>query len=131
MVAFEVFRNSDRHCVAGVGDFGVLTACVTWVAHPPEKLDAWKTDGTPAQPTELTLHVGGLRSDQAGSGALHLRWPDVPLRVGDEIKIQVVEQSQVDVAMADRRDERSRDVEGKKAYVRRLARELGWEIREP
>jgi len=129
-MAFEVFRNHERLCVAGVGDFGVLTACVSWVAHRRETLERWKTEGiSEQQPTELNLQVGGLQNDE-GASALHLRWSDATLRVGDEIKIHVIDASQVDVARAEYRDDPGKDIEGKKAYVRRLARELGWEIRE-
>jgi hypothetical protein len=130
MVAFEVFRNNERLCVAGVGDFGVLTACVTWVAHRPEKLERWKNEGiSEQQPTELNLQVGGLQNNERAS-ALHMRWTDATLRVGDEIKIHVFDASRVDAATAEYRDDPGKDIEGKKTYVRRLAKELGWEIRE-
>jgi len=131
MIAFEVFRNNERLCVAGVGDFGVLTACVTWVAHRPEKIERWKTEGlSEQQPTDLNLQVGGLRDD-AGAAALHMRWTDAVIRVGDEIKIHVVDASRVDAAGTEYRDDPAKDIEAKKAYVRRLAKELGWDIREP
>ena len=130
MVAFEVFRNNKRLCVAGVGDFGVLTACVTWVAHRSEKLERWKTKGvSQQQPTDLNLQVGGLQDD-ARASALHLRWTDATLQVGDKIKIHVVDASRVDAAGAEYRDDPGKDIEAKKAYVRRLAKELGWDIRE-
>ena len=47
-----------------------------------------------------------------------------------EYETHVIDASQVDVARAEYRDDPGKDIEGKKAYVRRLARELGWEIRE-
>jgi hypothetical protein len=60
-----------------------------------------------------------------------MRWIDATLRVGDQIKIQIINASQADAATTEYRDDPVRDVEGKKTYVRRLAKELGWEIREP
>jgi hypothetical protein len=130
MVAFEVFRNDKRLCVAGVGDFGVLIACVNWVAHRPEKLDQRRTAGiSEQQPTELNVHVSGLQSDEATP--LHKEWTDTTLQVGDQIKIHVIDATHVDPATAEHRDKPGDVLEQKKAYVRQYAKELGWEIREP
>jgi hypothetical protein len=129
MVAFDVFRNNERLCVAGVGDFGVLTAIVSWVVHRPKTLERWRTEGISEQPTELNLQVGGLQNDERGS-ALHMRWTDATLRLGDEIRIHVVDVSRVDPATTEYRDDAGTDIEKKKTYVRHVAKELGWEIRE-
>src|SRR4029077_14705098 len=73
MVGYNIFRNDERLCVAGVGDFGVLTACVTWLGRSPERI-AHRTAGSSSdKPVELTLHVGGLRSGERDTG-LHMRW---------------------------------------------------------
>ena len=126
MIAFDVSRNDERLFVAGVGGYGVLTAMVSWVAHPPETLAQWTTDGIVDPETgELNLQVGGLKDN------LQMRWIDKPLRVGDEIKIHVIDASRVDTATTEYRDDPVKDIEAKKAYVRRLAKELDWEIREP
>jgi hypothetical protein len=131
MVAFQVYHNNEKLYVAGGGDFGVLTACLTWVAHRPEKLAQWATQGISEQkPTELNLQVGGLKHDERSQSS-HLRWTDPNLRVGDEIRITIVDTSQADPATTEYRDDPVTDTEAKKTYVRRLARELGWEIREP
>lgn len=130
MLGYDIYRNNERLCVAGVGEFGVLTACVTWVAHSPEKLDRWSAEGISEQePVELTLDVGGLKSE-AHAAASHLRWIDVPLRIGDVIKIHIIDASHVDTATTVYQDNPAQNLEEKKAYVRRLAKELGWEIRE-
>ena len=129
MVAFEVFRNDERLCVAGVGDYGVLIACVNWVAHSPEKLELRKAAGiSDQQPTELNVQVSGLQSDEATP--LHKEWTDTILRVGDQIKIHVIDAPQVDPATAEHRDQPGDVLEQKRAYVRQYAKELGWEIRE-
>jgi hypothetical protein len=130
MVAFDVFLNGERLCVAGVGEFGVLTACVTWVALAPAKLDRLKAEGALEQAqTELTLDVGGLRSDERAS-SLHMRWTDTPLRVGDEIRVRLTDAAEVDAAASEYVGGPDTDKEERKAYVRRVAKELGWEIRE-
>jgi len=126
MIAFDVSRNDERLFVAGVGGYGVLTAIVSWVAHPPETLAQWTTDGMVDPETgELNLQVGGLKDN------LQMRWIDKPLRVGDEIKIHVIDASRIHTATTEYRDDPVKDIEAKKAYVRRLAKELDWEIREP
>jgi len=114
MLGYNVYRNNERLCVAGVGDFGVLTACVTWVGYSPERLVRWAADGiSERQPVELTLHVGGLKSDDREPG-LHLRWIDANVRVGDEIKIQVIDVAQVDAATTEFHDDPETDFEAKK-----------------
>lgn len=129
MVAFEVFRNDEKLCVAGVGDFGVLIACVNWLAHSPEKLEQRKAAGIwEPPPTELNVQVSGLQSDEATP--LHKEWTEVPLRVGDRIKIHVIDAPEVDPPARERRDKPGDVLELKKAYLRRYAKELGWEIRE-
>jgi hypothetical protein len=130
MVGYNVYRNNERLCVAGVGEFGVLTACVAWAAHSPEKLGRWAAEGIAEQePVELMLQVEGLKSNDHAP-ALHMRWVDASLRVGDEIKIRVIDASRVDPATTEYQDNPDKDLEAKKTYVRRLAKELGWEIRE-
>jgi hypothetical protein len=69
MVGLEGFRNNERLCVAGVGDFGVLTACVSWVAPSPDRLDRWATEGISEQPAELNLQVGGLKTNERAAFA--------------------------------------------------------------
>jgi hypothetical protein len=38
MVAFGIYLNGAHMCTAGIGELGVLTACVTWSGHRVEKL---------------------------------------------------------------------------------------------
>ena len=77
----------------------------------------------------MTFEVGGLKSD-ASAPSLHVRWIYTALRVGDEIKIEVIDAQRVDAPTTEYRDDPVKDLEGKKNYVRQLAKELGWEIRE-
>jgi hypothetical protein len=77
----------------------------------------------------LTLHVGGLKGDDRVP-ALRVSWIDANLRVGDEIKIQVVDVAQVDAPTTEHYDDPVKTLESKRNYVRQLARELGWDVRE-
>jgi hypothetical protein len=77
----------------------------------------------------LTLHVGGLKSEH-GRPALHTSWIDANLRVGDEIRIQVIDVAQVDAPTTEHRDDPVKDLESKRNYVRQLAKELGWDVRD-
>lgn len=128
MLAYKVYRNNEQLCLAGVGQFGVLTACVTWVGRRPETLGGPTADAVLPE-HELTLQVGGLRSDDPGR-ALHMRWVDVDLQVGDEIRIQVVEAPRSDTPTTEHPQDPAEDLEAKKTYARQLAKELGWTIQE-
>lgn len=131
MLCFEVYRNGEKLCTAGIGDFGVLTAVLTWVSHEPEKLKKWAASGIPeTEPTRLELEVGGL-GRCVGEAGEHLKWVESDLVVGDEIRIRVV-----DVPVADPPSRRYEDdptfvEEQRKEYVRKTAKELGWEITSP
>ena len=58
MIAYEVWVNDKKICVAGVGESGVLNAVLTWGGKP----------GRP--PQNPNLHVGGLVNDE------HVRWTE-------------------------------------------------------
>src|SRR5262245_31648993 len=97
MLCFEVYRNGQKLCTAGIGDFGILTALLTWVSHHPEKLARWTADGVPqTEATELTFKVGGLHgTGDSGSGE-HSEWVESDLIVGDEVRIRIVEAPSAD-----------------------------------
>jgi hypothetical protein len=54
---------------------------------------------------------------------LHKRWIDTSLRVGDEIRVHIIDAQRVDAATTEYRGDPVKDVEVKKAYVRRMAQE--------
>lgn len=89
MIVFDVFRNGERLCRAGIGDSGVLSAMTKWVSARRY------SDGTERQ-EQLQLDVGGLRRGD------HQRWVSQNLAVGDEIRIHIVEADDADEA-ADRK----------------------------
>jgi len=88
MIAFEVHRNGEKLCTAGVSD-GVLTAILTWVGGKKHEEEAIER-GLAA--LKLDLHVGGLQSagDEAGQ---HLKWRDDALQPGDLVLIKVALQT--------------------------------------
>jgi hypothetical protein len=63
MIGYNVYRNNERLCIAGIGDFGVLTACVTWVGHTPEKLARWTAEGISAE-EPVQFDLGGWRLEK-------------------------------------------------------------------
>lgn len=86
MLALDVAINGKRHCLAGVGHRGILSAFVTYYRIRLE-------EALPDVGPKVHLHVSGTRSDGA-----RVHWPPgasqdatVPLRVGDVVTIRVVE----------------------------------------
>ena len=71
---------------------------------------------------ELTLHVGGLISPEEE----HVRWLDRDLKIGDEVRIIVAEDSKVDRPRSRERPDRSKELRSQKRYVREMAKRFGW-----
>lgn len=89
MIAFEVFVNGKKLCVAGVGDEGVLTSVLTFVRRSHSQPAAEESPG------RIDLHVGGLVSYPDHSSQ-HVDWLNQDVAVGDEITIRVVETEMID-----------------------------------
>lgn len=87
MIAFKVSLNGKRVCTAGVRDFGVVSAIVSWVRRKPENSRRKK-----GIEEELTAEIGGLDGDSRA----HLNWLSRRLRVGDRVTVEVVETDIVD-----------------------------------
>jgi hypothetical protein len=121
MRAFVVHLNGKRLCTAGIGDDGVMSANVTWVRHAPRRARPTRNGGVDE---ELGLMVGGLITK---SGE-HVTWRPRRLRVGDEVRINVVEIGRVSKPHRRERRDPARDLAQQKAYVRGLAKQLGWKI---
>jgi hypothetical protein len=118
MIAFEVHLNGKKLCTAGVGQLGVLSACMSWRAQPYKK-------GGPPVAEYLRLDVGGL----ANSGE-HLRWLDRKLKRGDLVSIKVVEVDSVDKPRERQRPNAAADLRRQKQYVRQMAKRFGWKIQK-
>ena len=110
MRAFEVYSNDRKLCLAGVGEDGVLTAIVNWVAK--------KGTG------DLFLTVGGLVSPVSE----HVSWVKEDLHVGDVITVKIVEASSTDTPRERTRTNPADDLKYQKSYVRAMAKKLGWKI---
>jgi len=110
MRAFEIYSNDRKLCLAGIGDDGVLTAIVNWVA----------TKGA----GDLFLSVGGLVSPVSEQ----VRWIKQDLSVGDVITIKVVEASSTDTPSERERSNPADDLKYQKSYVRAMAKKLGWKV---
>src|SRR5262249_50475076 len=128
MLCFEVYRNGKKHCTAGIGEFGVLTAILTWVSHQPEKLARWTAEGIPeTEPRSLELTVGGL-GRCIGEAGEHLNWVQENVVVGDEIRIRVVDVASADPPASRYEDDPEFVEEKRKEYLLTTAKELGWEV---
>jgi hypothetical protein len=123
MRAFQVSLNGEKLCTAGVGEDGVLTTIVTWVG--PTRNRARKGRRTSrSEDEDLDLRVGGLINPNRE----HVSWHECSLRVGDEVQIQIVDRASVDRPSQRRKIDPAQETREKKAYVRRIAKELGWTI---
>ena len=121
MPVFHVYLNGKKVSTAGVGDLGVLGAHVSWVRRKGKHSPAKKADGVEE---ELTLHVGGLISPAEE----HVRWLDRDLKIGDEVRITIAEDSKVDRPRRRQRRDRSKELRSQKRYVREMAKRFGWKI---
>lgn len=83
--------NGERLCLAGIGEYGVLSAIATWARRegpPPPGRDGADEDWTDET---LQLDVGGFyRGGSEGNGE-HVRWLTRELAAGDVITIQILD----------------------------------------
>lgn len=116
MIVFKVSLNGDEVCTAGVREFGVVSANVTWTGRKPEK----SRDENSIE-EELTADVGGLDSN---SGE-HLMWLARPLHIGDRVMIEIVESESIDKPKRRYRDDPGTVERAKKRYAERVRQEFG------
>ncbi|MGC3957334.1 MAG: hypothetical protein QM813_05055 [Verrucomicrobiota bacterium] len=121
MPVFHIHLNGKKINTAGVGDLGVLGAHVTWVRRKGEHPLAKKPDSVEE---ELTLHVGGIVIPAQET----VRWLDRNLKVGDEVRIIVGQDSKVDHPRSRERLDRAKELRSQKRYVREMAKKFGWKI---
>ena len=120
MRAFALYVNGKKIGTAGVGDDGVLSANITWVGR---KTRATSPKGRIAV-EEIGVDLGGLSNETDE----HLRWRQLPLRVGDEVCIKVLEAASVDRPRHRQKRERTEELRQQKRYVRQMAKRFGWKI---
>ncbi len=95
MIAFEVYRNGRRLCVAGGKDLVVLTTHLTWSRPKPTSTRKPRKSKTVPRGEDLDLRVGGMVSLPDG-GSDHPRWLSGPVEVGDEIIIKIIRARRAD-----------------------------------
>ena len=83
MLCYDVYKNGQRICRAGVGKSGVLSVIVSWVGNENVK-------GRSGADYHSDLHIGGLFHPEPKTNT-HIRWPDPKLHVGDELTVRLVE----------------------------------------
>ena len=98
MVAFHVFVNGQRVCLAGIGEKGVMGIAVDWASNR----------GGDSNNPNLKLTVGGLNQETREFS----HWNTPPIKLGDEVTIKIVEAATVDkesLRYAPDRDESNRE----------------------
>jgi hypothetical protein len=118
---FRVYLNGKRLTTAGVGELGVLSAHVTWVRRKGEHTATKKLNSVEE---ELTLQVGGLIIPSQE----HVWWQNRKLKVGDEVRIRVVENGPVDKPTKRERRDRQKELRAQKRYVKEMAKKFGWRL---
>ena len=121
MPVFHVYLNGKKVSTAGVGHLGVLSAHISWVRRKGEHTLAKKPDSVEE---ELTLNVGGLISPAEE----HVRWLDRDLKIGDEVRVTVAENSKVDRPRNRERRDLVKELRAQKRYVREMAKRFGWKV---
>ena len=121
MPVFHVYLNGKKVSTAGVGDLGALGAHVTWARRMRYDKLAKKPD---SMKEELNLHVGGVIIP-AGE---HVRWLNRKLKIGDEVRITIAENSKIDRPRSREKLDLTKDLRSQKQYVRRMAKQFGWKI---
>lgn len=110
MRAFEIFLNSKRLCVAGVGIDGYVSTYITWHSEPPA----------------MWIDVVGGKSRKK----VYVRWAKQDLVAGDEISVRVVDRKSADKGKKIGTMNLKRDVRALKQHTRMPAKRFGWTINE-
>ena len=89
---FELVINGQPVCIAGIKDYGVLTAILSWVLRDPAKYDANKHPAIEEySEEELNVHLCGLLNNGE-----HVEWIKTQLQIGDEIRIKILGPGDID-----------------------------------
>jgi len=116
MLAFEMYLNGKKRCVAGIDEPGVLTTTLTWVLG--------ESGGRRAGSERIGVSVSGLVSRTREFAD----WFQRGVERGDEIFIRVVETKAVDKPKRKRRENPADRRRHQEAYVRRMAKQFGWKL---
>lgn len=106
MIAFEIFVNGEKRCVAGAGEFGVLSGMVVSTHSKPK-------DAAPSA-RETYIEVGGLADGE------HLKWISQALSPGDSVTFRVIDTAEVDAPDSRYRDDPASVAQRERRYYERL-----------
>ena len=87
MLAFELFVDDRRICVAGMEDWSVMSVILSAVR---------RRQRDPADEGRIDVSAGGLSETDPAGAAYHQRWEKVDLAVGSKVVINLVEADRVD-----------------------------------
>ncbi|MFY9611388.1 MAG: hypothetical protein WAU45_22600 [Blastocatellia bacterium] len=107
MIAFEILRDDERVCLAGVEN-GVLTAMLSWVSCSGE----------------LILDVGGLEAG-GDEGGQQLRWLNEQLEPGATVSIRVLETLTADAPLSREPQDPEFAARHEREYYERLRKKYG------
>lgn len=110
MHAFDLWLNGKKLCRAGLDGNSVTNTMIDSVVGPNGR--------------RLHLRVGGLSTDASE----FVTWRSMQLRVGDEIRLLIVEAEKADKPRTRIPRDPKQEERHEKAYVRRMAKKFGWKV---
>jgi hypothetical protein len=57
-----------------------------------------------------------------------LEWLNRELKIGDEVRVRVVQDAAIDQPRSRKRIDRAKDLRAQKRYVKEMAKKFGWKI---
>lgn len=94
MIAFEVFHNGRRVCIAGASDLCVLSTHITAAGKLGNETVPFHPDQTTGK---VSLSVGGLTRRKNPKKDVHMNWLSLTkLKIGDVVEVRVTDTEKVD-----------------------------------
>jgi hypothetical protein len=119
MICFQVEINGEKLCIAGVGEYGVLTTVLSYVRN--------REQGHLEEKAQAELKVGGTMSLK-DSVDENVEWNGKSLTVGDEIRIVITDHLQPDHPTQRATRDPALELEKTKAHYEWLMLELEKEV---
>src|SRR5579859_6275946 len=113
MMAYEVFLNDKRLCVAGIAGDCMLNVIITHLKRNGDR-------------DEVHLQVGGRKGIVDGK---HVDWTTTQLSKDDEVRVRIIECDSADQPKSRKRNP-EKELELQKQHVRAMAKQLGWTLTE-
>ena len=101
MICLDVGLNGKKVCRAGLGKHGLVHLNAAVHSLPP----AWKNNRSRARQPYNDFTVGGVVYDRRPPGFENVSWPSGALKVGDELRLHVVESDSADAPIRRERSE--------------------------